>query len=110
MEKHSKGTRAWIWHSLPALSKLQKKHLFPAEYPEHTVIDKWHSLSFGLTQEETSDLLKYYGRERNDEVKSFYGGYPFGYVGIYNPWSVLSDASSEELQLYWIDTSTNKLI
>ena len=74
------------------------------------VLSKQYASYFGLTEAETSELLEYYDLELNDEVKSYYDGYNFSGIDIYNPWSVLSYADDGELQSYWLYTSTNELI
>lgn len=75
-----------------------------------TVVDLEYSQYFGFTQEETSDVLRYYGLSLNDEVKAMYDGYRFGDQEIYNPWSILNYASRKRLEPYWINTSGNSMI
>lgn len=45
-------------------------------------------------------------------LRSFYNGYVFGGVDIYNPWSILSFLANVNKQLipYWVNTSSNLLI
>ena len=46
---------------------------------------------FGITENEVKDMLRYYEIEKKfEEVKEWYGGYQFGNVEIYNPWSVVN--------------------
>lgn len=75
-----------------------------------TVKDYEYSQHFGFTEEETKEMLEYYGLELNDEVKVMYNGYQFGDCAIYNPWSVLNYASRKVLSPYWVNTSGNKMI
>ena len=75
-----------------------------------TVKDYEYSQHFGFTEEETKEMLEYYGLELNDEVKLMYNGYQFGEYAIYNPWSVLNYASRKVLSPYWVNTSGNKMI
>lgn len=75
-----------------------------------TVKDYEYSQHFGFTEEETKEMLEYYGLELNDEVKLMYNGYQFGDCAIYNPWSVLNYASRKVLSPYWVNTSGNKMI
>ena len=65
---------------------------------------------FGFTEEETKELLEYYGLELTKDVKDMYDGYDFGGVNIYNPWSILKYARNKTLDTYWINTSGNDLI
>jgi len=74
------------------------------------IIDKKYDEYFGFTEEETRNLLEYYGLELNDQVKEMYDGYDFGDINIYNPWSILNYADSSNLDTYWINTSGNDLI
>ncbi len=66
--------------------------------------------AFGFTENETKELLKYYGLELTSEVKGFYDGYSMNGVSIYNPWSILNYADEKILNSYWINTSGNELI
>lgn len=75
-----------------------------------TVKDYEYSQHFGFTEEETKEMLEYYGLELNEEVKLMYNGYQFGDCAIYNPWSVLNYASRKVLSPYWVNTSGNKMI
>jgi len=43
-------------------------------------------------------------------LKSWYNGYNFGGRTVYNPWSVVNYLFDQELQPYWINTSSNELI
>ena len=72
--------------------------------------DNMYDEYFGFTEDETRKLLKYYDLELTDEVKEMYDGYDFGNVNIYNPWSILNYANRKELDMYWINTSSNDLI
>jgi len=76
----------------------------------YNVLDEQYATYFGLTEAETSKLLEYYDLKLNDDVKSYYDGYHFAGIDIYNPWSVLSYASKKKLKSYWLYTSTNALI
>ena len=45
------------------------------------------------------------------DVKEMYDGFIFGkQKDMYNPWSICNYMRSGELQSYWINTSSNKLI
>ena len=70
-----------------------------------------YSQSFGLTEKEVENMLKYYQIEYEmSEVKKWYDGYSFGKDEIYNPWSILNFVKNRELKAYWINTSSNFMI
>ena len=80
------------------------------------------SQGIGFTQEETHEVLSYYGfTDYYDEVKNNYDGYHFGTTHMYCPWDVMSfcndnyEKLSENKKLiqagnYWINTSGNDVI
>jgi len=76
----------------------------------YTVLDAQYAKYFGLTEEQTIELLTYYDLELDDDVKAYYDGYLFSNIKIYNPWSILSYAQKKKLNNYWLKTSTNTLI
>ena len=76
----------------------------------YNVLSKHYAPYFGLTPDETSDLLKHYDLELTQEVKARYDGYLFGGQDMYNPWSILGYANERVLKTYWLKTSTNALI
>lgn len=76
----------------------------------YTVMTERYSSYFGLTEEETGELLEYYGRELSPQVKGMYDGYHFADKELYNPWSILNYADSGYLDNYWVNTSSNYLI
>jgi len=70
-----------------------------------------YSQSFGLTEKEVENMLKYYQIEYEmSDVKKWYDGYSFGKDEIYNPWSILNFVKNRELKTYWINTSSNFMI
>jgi len=73
-------------------------------------MDKEYAPYFGLNEEETKELLKYYGLELNEDVRSMYDGYRIGGIDIYNPWSIINYAKRGVLDNYWIKTSANFLV
>ena len=80
------------------------------------------SQGIGFTQEETHEVLSYYGfTDYYDEVKNNYDGYHFGTSHMYCPWDVMNfcndnyEMLSENRNLiragnYWINTSGNDVI
>lgn len=76
----------------------------------YTVMTERYSGYFGLTEAETEELLKHYGRELSPQVKKMYDGYHFADKEVYNPWSILNYADSGYLDNYWVNTSSNYLV
>lgn len=75
------------------------------------------SESFGFTEAEVKELMRYYGVEAQfDEVKEWYDGYRFGKKEIYNPWSILNyiyervNDSMDYPMPYWSNTSSNSIV
>ena len=76
----------------------------------YSIMDNRYNEYFGFTENETKELLEYYGLELNDDVKNMYDGYIFGGVEIYNPWSIINYAEDKKLIPFWLNTSSNELI
>ena len=66
----------------------------------------------GFTREEVSRMARDLGREdKLEELRSWYDGYSFSGVEIYNPWSVINYFQQNcEPRAYWINTSGNRII
>ena len=78
---------------------------------EHRILNKEYDEYFGFLEKEVKNALKYYEVDSKlDEVHSWYNGYTFGDVKVYNPWSILKFLSKREFASYWINTSENFLI
>ena len=74
-------------------------------------MDNEFSDSFGLLEDEVKQALEYYELSQNiEEVRKWYNGYKFGNVQVYNPWSILNYLKRKEINVYWINTSDNRLI
>jgi hypothetical protein len=67
---------------------------------------------FGFTVAETEQALDDYGLTHTlEHVRTWYNGYNFGEVTIYNPWSILHFLKKKgELKPYWLNTSDNALV
>ncbi len=59
----------------------------------------------GFTEPEVKELCCRYSMDF-EQVKSWYDGYQFGSVSIYNPKSVVDEALSREIDSYWTETET----
>ena len=97
---------------LTGIQRVAKESIFSKinNIAVYNVLNKRYASYFGLTEDETSKLLEYYDLELNENVKSYYDGYIFADIDIYNPWSILNYAQDNILQSYWLFTSTNALI
>ncbi len=83
----------------------------------HSVLSPYYSGSFGFTEEEVGRLLEYYGlTSKYPELRSWYDGYRFGDMEIYNPWSILNYVKAAAAdpgafpRPYWSNTSSNSII
>ena len=97
---------------LTGIQRIAKESVFSQlnNIKVYTVLDKRYSEYFGLTHDETQELLMCYGLALDDDVKRKYDGYVFGETEMYNPWSLLYYAETSVLKNYWINTSSNYLI
>ncbi|MCI6153358.1 MAG: ATP-binding protein [Fusobacterium perfoetens] len=78
---------------------------------EHNIIDEEYDEYFGFLENEVKDALEYYKINlKIEEIHSWYNGYKFGNVKVYNPWSILKFLYSKKFESYWIGTSENYLI
>lgn len=77
-----------------------------------TTTSEKYETAFGFTQQEVTAALKEYGfSEKEEEVKAWYDGFTFGKRSdIYNPWSILNFLDKGKMALYWVNTSSNRLI
>ena len=71
----------------------------------YTILDECYETSFGLTEDEVMEAVKYYGLEyETAEVKKWYDGYRFGNSDVYNPWSIIKFLSTRKLEAHWVET------
>ena len=82
-----------------------------------TVSDPYFCSSFGFTEEEVLEFLRYYGLEEfQNTVRVWYNGYRFGDTSVYCPWDVIKYAQillrdrDAEPENYWANTSGNDLV
>lgn len=83
----------------------------------NTILGKSLGEYFGFTQQETDEMLHYYGlAEKREEVRDWYDGYRFCNTYIYNPFSVsgyVKEALDDPDTLpsaYWANSSSNDYI
>ncbi len=78
----------------------------------YSLLEPEFNTCFGFTEREVQGLLDKAGlSDMIGSVRSFYDGYDFGGVEIYNPWSILEFLASDSRKLrpYWLNTSQNDL-
>ena len=97
---------------LTGIQRIAKESIFSKlnNFSVYGVHSKKYAQYFGLTEEETKQILADHGVTHTGEVKSYYDGYRISGYDIYNPWSILSYLDEGELESHWINTSTNALI
>ncbi len=82
-----------------------------------SVTDTRFDESFGFTDREVSDMLKYYGLgDKHGLIREWYDGYRFGNADVYCPWDVinyvdllLSDQDARP-DAFWINSSGNAIL
>lgn len=77
-----------------------------------TITSDKYATSFGFTEKEVFAALDECGLEDQKEcVKTWYDGFTFGeHRDIYNPWSVLNFLSKRKIDIYWANSSGNRLV
>ena len=77
----------------------------------NTILNKNYEEYFGLLENEVEKMLHDYSIEyKLEDVKTWYNGYRFGDIYVYNPWSILNYVDNKELRAYWVNTSSNVVI
>ena len=99
--------------------RISRESIFPglnnlAVYP---MTENLFSQYFGFTEEEVKGIVRFYNISNHfDELKTWYNGYRFGEIEIYNPWSILNyllkAITSKDVlpKPYWSNTSSNDII
>ena len=107
-----KGNSALGQALITGVQRVAKESIFSQfNNPQvYTVMDKEYAPYFGLNEEETKELLEYYGLKLNQDVRNMYDGYRIGGIDIYNPWSIINYAKREVLDNFWVKTSANFLV
>ena len=98
--------------------RIAKESIFTGlnNFKVYSITDKSFDETFGFTDAEVRELLRYYGQEKYYEtVKEWYDGYRFGNVDVYCPWDVINFCSDHladpglEPKNYWANTSGNSV-
>jgi len=75
------------------------------------IMNKEFATCFGFTEEEVRDACETYeSGEKYDEVKKWYDGYRFGGLDMYNPWSILKYLKAKEVDNYWVNTGSVRVL
>ena len=99
--------------------RIAKESIFTGlnNFKVYSITDKSFDETFGFTDAEVRELLRYYGQEKYYEtVKEWYDGCRFGNVDVYCPWDVINFCSDHladpglEPKNYWANTSGNSVI
>ena len=107
-----KGCESVYLAMLTGIQRVAKENIFSDlnNLVVCTVNDKAYAEYFGFSEEETKTLLQEAGVMYDEEVKRMYDGYHIGNVDVYNPWSIINYADTNELKPFWVNTSSNSMI
>ncbi len=109
-----KGNSSLKLSVLTGIIRVSKESIFSGlnNISVFSVIDEDYSQYFGFTQEEVTQLTKDYDCQSHlPQIKTWYNGYQFGELEIYNPWSILNFLRKKCVYMpYWVNTSSNFLI
>ena len=118
-ENGLKTNRSLKFAILTGCLRVAKESIFTGlnNFKIYSITDKSFDETFGFTDKEVRELLKYYGQEEYYEtVKEWYDGYRFGDVDVYCPWDVINFCSDHRTDTklapknYWANTSGNSVI
>lgn len=83
----------------------------------YSITDERFDRYYGFTDDEVSEMLRYYGLEDHAEiVREWYDGYRFGATNVYCPWDVINyvadhrDKPSMPPRNYWLSSSGNAIL
>ena len=118
-ENGLKTNKSMKFAILTGCLRVAKESIFTGlnNFKIYSITDKSFDETFGFTDNEVRELLKYYGQEEYYEtVKAWYDGYRFGDVEVYCPWDVINFCSDHRTdprlapKNYWANTSGNNVI
>lgn len=109
-----KGNDSLQFAVLTGVLRIAKESIFSGlnNLEVYSVLGTAYDDVFGFTEAEVQLLLADTGySEKMAEVKSWYDGYSFGGIDIYNPWSVLQYVDKGGVPApYWVNTSGNDIL
>lgn len=105
-----KGNTALEFAVLTGVLQIANESIFNGKVV--TVTQNKYREAFGFTSEEISKICKDFKLdEKIPELKKWYGGYKFGKLEIYNPWSVTNFIQNGGIpKPYWANTAANESI
>ena len=118
-ENGLKTNRSLKFAILTGCLRIAKESIFTGlnNFKVYSITDKSFDETFGFTDNEVRELLRYYGQEEYYEtVKEWYDGYRFGDVDVYCPWDVINFCSDHRTdpklapKNYWANTSGNSVV
>ena len=75
------------------------------------IMGKEFATCFGFTEEEVIAACDMYGvSDDYGQIKGWYNGYRFGGQDMYNPWSITGYLSNLELDNYWVNTGSVRIL
>lgn len=98
---------------LTGITRISKESFFSDmnNFKVYSMTSSKYSSSFGFTEEEVFAAMDAQKISNKHEVKSWYNGFSIGNrTDIYNPWSITNFLRDKEIQLYWVNSSSNKMI
>ena len=108
-----KGNEYLLFSIVTGVLQISKESLFSGlnNLEVISATDKACSEYFGFTKEEVNKMINDYQLSISiEELEKWYGGYKFGHLQMFNPWSILSYVSNDEIKKYWVNTGSNNLI
>lgn len=108
------GGEALAFACLTGVQRISKESVFSdlnnlvVSTPLTSTFDEY----FGFTNGEVKALAEYLGYgDHIEEARSWYDGYRFGGIDVYNPWSVLNYFDRGCVAgVYWANTSSNEIV
>ncbi len=77
----------------------------------YSMLSSFYGQYFGFTEEEVDHICSLAGlSDQREEVRTWYNGYKFGDLNIYNPWSIINFAKNGKLEPYWVNTGNSSII
>ncbi len=109
-----KGNSCIEFAVLTGVLRIAKESIFSGlnNIEVYSILDDTFSEYFGFTEHEIQDLFMDFECVKDYPIiKQWYGGYCFGSLEIYNPYSVMSYLyRNKQLKPYWINTADNSTI
>ena len=110
-----KDNRNLFKAAMTGVLRVAKESLFSGlnNVEVRSVLDSEYATAFGFTEPEVEKLAQDMGApEVADELRSWYDGYRIGGHSIYNPWSVLSYAKSQDREFlpHWLNTGSDDVL